>query len=448
MHRSSKESEVVSKRTPDNQMAAAAIPMLEVRQLALGAMRLSGGTAVGHTITLLATPFLAKLYGPESFGIWAGWLALAGVIGTVACLRYDTAIALPDNDRNALHVAAVAILLATLIAAASGMLLWGVTLLEVGGPWEQLGEHVAWVPVGAVVIAWVGVATQWLARVQEVATLAKAKIWSSAVTVGVQIALGWSAGAGGLILGDILGRSAGLWGRIQEVWRSQASNIAEIRGKNLGEALRHYRVHSGWMTPTAMIDVLGQQAPLLLILNWYGGSIGGQFSLAQRLLALPATLLGQSVAQLLLPAMAKAHRASPHTALRLFLGLSGILVLASAALIGAVWHLEEGWLVALLGIEWQGIGGFLPPLSILVGVQLLASTLSQTAVVLGVQKWYALWVVLWVAASVGGMWVGHNWGGLEATVWGLLTGSGTLYVFLWVGLLFRLIWSRGKNVSS
>lgn len=416
-------------------------------RLVNGALRLSAGTAVGQVITLGGTPVVAKMYGPEAFGVWAGWLAIAGVIGAVACLRYETAIALPDDNREALHVAAVATLLAAPICLVAGSMLVGAWMLNVPGPWQRLGQHIIWAPIGALVIAWVTVATQWLAREHQVAGLAKAKIWSSGVMAGVQLGLGWSGSANALIIGDMVGRGAGLWSRIREVWEEQAGSIVAIRREDMRKALRRYRTHSAWMTPTALVDTLGQQAPLLLMLSWYGGVIGGQFSLAQRLLTLPVALLGQSMAQLFAPAMAKAHRTSPHASLRLFLGLSCLLALVGLALIGVVWCLHESWLVYMLGSAWTGIGRFLLPLSLLVGIQLLVGTLSQTAIVLSGQKWYAIWVTLWVAASAGGLWIGHNRAGADGAVWGLLAGSGALYILLWLGLLACLLHLGRRNNS-
>lgn len=407
-------------------------------RLLRGAMHLSGGTAIGHAITLLATPFIAKFYGPEAFGVWAGWAALAGVTATFACFRYETAISLPEEDREALHLAGVAIFVAAVVSIVVGLLVVAAWLAEVPGPWQRLGGHVLWLPFGMLVIAWVSVATQWLARRHEVAALARAKVWASGVTAGIQLGFGFAGGASGLILGDLIGRSAGLWRQLKATLRAQAVQIAGIKLGHLSAARRQYRSHAAWMTPTALIDALGQQAPMLLMLHWHGAAIGGQFSLAQRLLALPVALLGQSVAQLFLPAMVTAYRNSAGAARHLFLGASGLLALASIGLIGLSGCVEESWLVAIFGSGWSGMTHFLLPLSLLAGIQLTVSTLSQTAVVLGGQKWYALWVVLWAGATVAGMLLGQDSAGANGAIWGLVVGSGLPYFFLWAALLARL----------
>jgi O-antigen/teichoic acid export membrane protein len=402
---------------------------------------LLGGTSIAYGVTLAATPLVAKLYGPAAFGVWAGWFSLSGIIGNVACLRYDTAVALPHDDRQALSVAVVSILLAVAISSIAGALLISLWLLNIDGPWKGLGGGVIGVACGALVIAWAGVLTQWLARAQQVASLARAKILTSAVSACAQAGLGWSGAAGALIFGDIAGRSVGLLSQFKVMWKQSAGDLATLRPNDLREAFIRYRTHSLWLTPTALLDVLGQQAPVLLMLAWYGDAVGGQFSLVQRLLAMPVALIGQSVAQLYLPAMVRAQRSSSKSALSLFATLSALLSVIGVCIIAGVSFIKESWLVILLGAQWQGIGNFLMPLSILSAAQLLSSTLSQAAIVLGAQKWFSLWVFSWVAASMGGMYIGRTYAGVEGAIWGLTIGSGGTYLILWIGLMIGVFTS-------
>jgi hypothetical protein len=145
--------------------------------------------------------------------------------------------------------------------------------------------------------------------------------------------------------------------------------------------------------------------------------------------------------------MAKAHRDSSNAAIRLYLGLSGLLALVGIVLIGFVWCLNENWVISLLGGEWEGLGGFLSPMSLLLAIQLWSSTVSQTAIILGGQKWYGLWVILWAAASIGGMWIGHAQAEANGAVWGLVIASGGLYAILWLVLLTSLFASQRRTLG-
>lgn len=314
----------------------------------------------------------------------------------------------------------------------------GLWRLGFSGPWGRLGGHFVWIPLGALVIAWVAVATQWLARKHHVSGLVRAKIWSSGCTAMAQLALAGTGSGVGLILGDIVGRTAGIWGRVRLAWKDQVANLRAMRIGDVTGAMRRYRQHAMWLTPTALVDAIGLHAPALLMINWYGSAIGGRYSLVLRLMAIPLALLGQSIAQLFLPQMARALRSHPASARRMFLGVSAVLATVAVGLMGVAWTVEEQWLVRFLGENWTGVGRFLLPCATVVGTQLIVSPVSQAAIAMGGQKWFSLWVLAWASASIVGMYCGHRIGSPEGAVWGLAIASGAGYGVLWLGLLWGL----------
>ena len=51
-------------------------------------LTLVSGTTFAQILTILATPILTRLYGPEDFGLLALFLSITGILGTIVCLRY------------------------------------------------------------------------------------------------------------------------------------------------------------------------------------------------------------------------------------------------------------------------------------------------------------------------------------------------------------------------
>jgi O-antigen/teichoic acid export membrane protein len=408
---------------------------------------LSLGSALAHTGTLLALPFIAKFYGPEAFGLAAGWLATVSIAASVACLRYDTAIPLPQDDRAAACVLVAALLSAVATCSAIAVGLGFCFAFKVSEIFNFFGSLAGWLPVGIFVIALVGVFTQWLARVHEIRSLVGLKCWSAGATALFQLSLASAGTASMLVAGDIGGRLTALLASGRLLYRSLRAKLTDLNFRDVWLSFNKYRHHSRWMTPTALLDSLGQQAPLLLMIGWYGDAVGGQFSLAQRVLALPVALLGQSLAQVYFPIMAKTYNSSCHEARSLFLKISGILALFATVLVVAVTLINWEWVSTLLGQNWAGINIFMLPLAAGIAVQLVVSTVSQTAIVCGGQKWYALWVFLWVAMTVLGMSIGHRLASSVGAVWGLVLGSSAMYTVLWCGILFSLN-SLGRREQS
>ena len=52
-------------------------------------LKLVTGSVFAQGIGLLASPIVARLFGPEAFGLAAIFSAIGSIIGVVVCLRYD-----------------------------------------------------------------------------------------------------------------------------------------------------------------------------------------------------------------------------------------------------------------------------------------------------------------------------------------------------------------------
>jgi len=59
------------------------------------------GTTIAQIITVLASPVITRLYGPETFGILALFTSITSIIAVIACMRYELAIMLPESDGEA-----------------------------------------------------------------------------------------------------------------------------------------------------------------------------------------------------------------------------------------------------------------------------------------------------------------------------------------------------------
>ena len=55
------------------------------------------GGAMAQLITFAALPVIARMYTPAEYAIWAIVMAIALIPGSVACLRYESALVLPDR---------------------------------------------------------------------------------------------------------------------------------------------------------------------------------------------------------------------------------------------------------------------------------------------------------------------------------------------------------------
>ena len=69
------------------------------------------GTTIAQIITILASPVITRLYGPEAFGLLAIFTSITSIISVIICLRYEPAIMLPKSDEEAANVFGLCILI-------------------------------------------------------------------------------------------------------------------------------------------------------------------------------------------------------------------------------------------------------------------------------------------------------------------------------------------------
>jgi len=104
-------------------------------------LKLVGGTAFAQVLSILASPIITRMYGPEAYGLSALFTSIAGIIATIACLRYELAVMLPEKDEDAANLLALSLILATLISAVTAFVFWlrGEKLL--GFSMQEISAH-------------------------------------------------------------------------------------------------------------------------------------------------------------------------------------------------------------------------------------------------------------------------------------------------------------------
>ena len=70
-------------------------------------LTLMTGTTIAQAIPVAISPLLTRIYAPEDFGVYALFISLATIFGSVANARYELAIMLPKKDEDAINIFAL-----------------------------------------------------------------------------------------------------------------------------------------------------------------------------------------------------------------------------------------------------------------------------------------------------------------------------------------------------
>lgn len=315
---------------------------------------LLGGTAAAQLILLAALPLLTRLYGPEDFGVLAVFSAIVAMCSVVSTGRYELAISLPEGDQEGANIAKLASVCVVGFTLALSLL---ITLVS-----PPLAEKFAespfvdyfWlVPISILVVGLYQVGEKLAIRVKSFREISLTKIAQSAVVVGVQL-LFFPLGPGVLIVGLVVGQTVAsirLLRKVAGVVPSKALRFPEA--VLLAKRYRDFPAFSTWM---GLFNTASVQLVPVFLVFLYGPVLGGAFSLAMRVLAAPATLLGGAVGGVFLSEAPAAMRNG--TLDKLAVRLNKKLAQIGAFPLLAVVTYGESVFKNLFGNEWAVAGYF------------------------------------------------------------------------------------------
>ena len=291
-----------------------------VSSFARNLAHLSGATTVGGLVAIAASPLITRLYSPSQFGILGVFATTLYLLIVVASLRYDLAIPYPKDDREAASVLALSLIAIVCTSSVCALLiLIGLpTLVPTLGS-TLSGGLIWWLPVGMWASATYAALSIWMIRRRDFATIGTTKITQGVLQAGSQVVLGIAQiGASGLIIGQIVGSSGGLlrfWRKIRQADPHIMNNVSRHDLIATARSYKRFPLYSG---PAVLLDNATGAMPLLFIAAQFGPAAAGLFTLVQRVITMPFSLLTVNLGQIVFGDLAELRRSDPASLMLMF----------------------------------------------------------------------------------------------------------------------------------
>ncbi len=260
-------------------------------------LTLMTGTTIAQAIPIAISPILTRLYTPEDFGVFALFVAITSIFGSIANGRYELAIMLPRRDEDAINIMALGFIINVTLSLFLLLIVIIfhdkiVSLLnnkEIS-PWLYL------VPVSVFLMGLFNLLNYFNNRKKFYKDLAKAKIYKSIGMAIVQISFGFvKVGAFGLISGQIFSQiisNTKLFFNIKRL-----NLLKKIKKVKMIVFAKRYKKLPLYNLPNAFIDGFRLTMINVLIGKFFSLSMLGQFSLALRMVQTPSSLMGGAISQ-------------------------------------------------------------------------------------------------------------------------------------------------------
>ena len=202
---------------------------------------------------------------------------------------------------------------------------------------------------------------QWLVRLRAYGISARFQVISAFLVGVVKSGGGFiRAGAATLIVTNVVGTAFAmllmLWAGMRH-WRTSPATSRAGRPASLLRLLKEYRDFPIYRMPQHFMNTVSQSIPVIMLAASFGPGAAGKYSIAISVLAMPATLIGNSVVSVLYPRLTDAVRNGEDVRRIVVKSTAGLALIGCAPylLVMAI----GPWLFQLVfGAEWRESGQY------------------------------------------------------------------------------------------
>lgn len=344
--------------------------------------KLMGGTILGQIIGMVLTPLVTYFYLPSEYGVFSLFLVFITWGNSIVTLRLgELFMNEDDKDIQAINVKSFIVL----IPIVSFALTVSYFLLSFFNLFGYSHSDIGYTPFIYLALLSVG-SYNYLKYLnlkgKRYSKISVLEIYKQGGKGTVQLSLGiLGSGAFGLIVGELVGRSLGIYNLL----KSELSLFKLSLKVSLSKVWKYLRSNISFIsfgTSSSFLSTLSISLPIPIVVSLYGDSIAGQYSLVYKVLSVPIILIGKSFADYF------HEKAANNKAriTRLFNNQSRIMFLFASLVFVPAFFLSEYLFTVFLGSEWQEAGRIAKVLIPWFYFLLTVNSLSRVLFVLERQK--------------------------------------------------------------
>lgn len=369
---------------------------------------LVGGTAFAQALAVLALPLLTRLYSPAEFSVLAVFAAVLGILSVVACLRFEIAVPIPEDERDAVNLFALALGFGLAVSAFVGLV-----VLAIGDQlisWlgiQVLAPYLWMIPFGMAIASAYAGTQYWSTRKKKFSRIAKTRMLQALGGVTVQAGAGIAGlGSVGLLIGHMITCGAGFIGLARDAMKHDRQLLRAVNLTRMRHLFHEYSRFPKYSTLEAFANTAGIQVPLILIAGMALGPEAGFLALAMRVMGAPMGLVGGSLAQIYLSQAPEELRAGTlgQFTTRILTGLlkTGVGPLLFMGVVAV--PMAE----VVFGSDWARVGELIAWMTPWFIFQFLASPVSMAMHVTGRQGQILSLTIFGLVLRVGAVWLASN----------------------------------------
>lgn len=358
------------------------------------------GTAVAQAIPIAISPILTRIYSPDDFGVFAIFIAIVSILGIISNGRYELAIMLPKKDEDAINIFALGFIVTCTVS------IFMLILVFIFNDYfkslfnnEDIGFWLYFVPIAVFFTGLYNILNYFNNRKKNYKDLRNAIIIKSIVLAIVQLGIGFfKNGASGLISGQLL---SNMFANIKLFKNILKDNllISKISKVKIFALAKKYKDFPKFNLPSSLADTFTQQLPFLILPKMFDLSIAGYFSLSQKLIALPSSLIAKSFSQVYFQKISENKNKKIKNMPILLSTIKKLFLIALPFSICIFFYAPDIFKI-IFGDKWIISGEIAKFLSLIFIITFIVSSISVTLIVYEKLKHLSYWQYLYLFSTL------------------------------------------------
>lgn len=340
------------------------------------------GNLIGQLIPILISPILTRIYSPTDFGTFGLYVAIFTILSSFINGQYHLAIVLPQNKNKAIDLALISFFITFIY---SFFILLVIFLFEKQIIWivknEEIRPWLYFIPLSIFSFGLFNIFNYFNIREKDFNIISKANILRSSIMSILQIVLGlFKKDVLGLIIGTILGMlisSIYMYAKIKE----------KIFNINIKRYLILMKIYSDFPKINTINNFLfntSQYMVFILISIIFSNAYLGFFSLVQRVMMIPTSIIGNAIGQVFFKKIR--DQKSQKNVYKEFKNILFKLILISFIVSFIVSFIIKDMFILVFGLDWQEAGEIAKILIPLFFTQFIRSCINIITILYSKQK--------------------------------------------------------------
>lgn len=392
-------------------------------------MTLMAGTGLAQALPIAISPILTRLYSPEEFGVFALFLAITAIVSVVVTGKYELAIMLPKEDKEAANIMVLSMALSFVV---SGLLLVAIYFLGrkfsllISSP--EIYPWLFWIPCSTLLMGIYQSLNYWVNRKAYYSRLATSRVFQSGGSSLGQLGAGYNqVGASGLVGGQILGQLFATSVLARLIYKDDKALLKEISKSGVISQAIKYNKFPKYLIFAHGFNTASAQMAIVLLNTLFSATVAGFYMLTQRVMDAPIALVSGALGDVFRQEASHSY-AHKGECLNLYKKTFKNLFLLAVIPFSIFFFIAPELFELIFGDEWRIAGEYAQILTPMFFLRFLISPLSVMFIIAEKQRLDLLWQVILFFTTSSAIVIGHYFSDVKMALFYYMLSYGLMFI--------------------